>query len=133
MNKSPFSQTDHTFWFFFGYIFWNRDNFFFLKMRFLCAFYSFYNKFACFAIGKNYFLFFVGFKRVDFLEAQPTNIDFYCPILFSNATPFMFLLSVFFSQTKQFFFFRYFGFSFDLRRYLSYSSIFLTYFFNKIF
>ena len=72
-------------------------------MCFLCVFYSFYNKFACFVICKNYFLFFIGFtgfKKFEFPEPQLTHVDFCCPILFSNATAFMFLLSVFFSQTK---------------------------------
>ena len=40
-----------------------------------CVFYNFHNKFACFVIYENRFLFFTCFKRVDFLEAG-------CPILF---------------------------------------------------
>ena len=66
--------------------------------------YRFYNKYACFLIYKNYFLFFTCFKKVDFLDSQPAHIDFCWCILFSNATPFMFFLSVFFLQTKQYFF-----------------------------
>ena len=71
-------------------------NFFLLFVSCVC-FYGVYNEFACFLTRENYFLFFIGFirfKQVDFLEPC-------CPILFFNATPFMFLLSVFFSQTKQ--------------------------------
>ena len=93
--KNPFSQTSKTFWFFFDYIFWNR------KMCFLCVFYSFYNKFACFVICKNYFWFFIGFidfKKVDFLEQQSTHVDFCCPILFSKATSFRILLCFLFTN-----------------------------------
>ena len=63
----------------------------------------FTKKYACFLICENYFSFllgFTGFKKVYFLEPQSTNNDFCLHILFSNATHFMFLLFVFFSQTK---------------------------------
>ena len=71
----------------------------FLETFYLCVFYSFFNKYACFLICENCFCFllgFTGFKKVDFLEPQLTHIDFCLRILFSNATPFMFLLFFFF-------------------------------------
>ena len=50
---------------------------------------------------EDYFLFFIdflGFKKVNFLESQSMHVDFSCPILFPNATPFMLLLSAFFTN-----------------------------------
>ena len=64
-------------------------------MHIQCVFYSFCNKYVCFVICENYFLFFTRFKKVHFLESQSTRVAFCCPISFSNATPFMFLFFVF--------------------------------------
>ena len=47
-----------------------------------------------------YFLFSIRFKKVDFLESQWTHVDFCCLILFSNATPFMFLFFFVFFSTS---------------------------------
>ena len=46
-------------------------------------------------ICENYFLSYTRFKEVNFLESQSTHFDFYCHILFSNATSFMFFFKFF--------------------------------------
>ena len=99
-----------------------------MEKCYLCVFYSFCNKYVCFVICENYILSFIRFLKVDFLELQSTHVDFCGRILFSNATPFMFLCFVFFSTpyaiTVFFFFVFLFFFFFDLKQYLSYSTIF---------
>ena len=109
-----------------------------MQTSYLCVFYSFYNKHACFVTCKNHFLFFTRFKKAHFLEPQSTHVHFCCPI-FSNATPFMFLFFVFFSTPYiiTIFFFSSFGFSFDfllifiiLNHFYKAGSIFLTIYFK---
>ena len=76
----------------------------FVETYYLCIFYIFYNKYKYFVTCKNYFLFFIGFigfKNVDFLESHLTHVDFCYPILFSNATPFIILLSFCFLFTNK--------------------------------
>ena len=45
--------------------------------------------------------FFIPFKNVDFLEVETVIFDLCVAIMFTNATPLIFLLSVVFLQTKQ--------------------------------
>ena len=53
------------------------------------CFYSFYNKFACFVICKNYFLFLCFcFKNLDLFDQQTIQLDFSLSTLFVIFTSF---------------------------------------------
>ena len=70
----------------------------------LCGFYSFYNKYACFAFYENYFFFLSAlyyFTETDALEPQSSHIDFCAFNLFTTCFGVINLLSVLFLHVKQ--------------------------------
>ena len=124
------SHTNSTSWFSFNFFYlpsWLVS----LDIYYQYVFYSLNNNSTfVFTIWGSYFCFLlvlsiIGFKKVDFLEVQRVHNDLCVAILFTNATALIFLLSVFFQQTKQWVFFFFFYILFISHMY-NVGSIFVT-------